>query len=555
MEATSLLGNQPNHHPNNSSSCAPGSSQQLGPTDAQPPTASRRAYCANCTMPLDDDDGGDGSDAEGGGGGGVGPHAGPALLACPYCHHPVTLPPISTSRAATATATAAASGGSPTSRAAIAAAAAAASPPGGGVGGASGAAEGSSPLWAAHGSAALKGPGGALLLGQPPSPAAALVTPAAAEPPASPLVLGAGDAGVAARGGGNGAAVAQRLAPPAAETFDRMSSAASVAAGGQPLGLAARDDAMASAPHEAGGGDGRAAGTGGGGSGGGLGPVGGGGEGVEEAEPEWDGSGTVLGYDDRMLAHSEPPSLSGREHPERPNRLVAIMQQLQQLGLLDRCKRVRAVWAAWEVLLLAAPGGMHVRGTDKEGARGSSPRVARAVVLCLACRAQIKGRAATDEELEAVHDPELLRQVRGAPPATPPPRLALLASQPESLRVGAENKTCLGAQRRRPSQSERSQATHSPCARSPGERDCGGAARVGPAGGGGEPAGGGRGGGRPWRRHGPGLFRDEPVRGDVAFLHSTHTHTTCTALDLDSCAGAVDKAGAVSGVSLRLATT
>lgn len=57
------------------------------------------------------------------------------------------------------------------------------------------------------------------------------------------------------------------------------------------------------------------------------------------------GFATLLGYDDRMLQHSEPPSPFGREHPERPARIVAIMERLQQTGLLRRCMQVMVMAA------------------------------------------------------------------------------------------------------------------------------------------------------------------------------------------------------------------
>lgn len=41
-----------------------------------------------------------------------------------------------------------------------------------------------------------------------------------------------------------------------------------------------------------------------------------------------------------MLEHKEAASPLGRDHPERPARLVAIMARLRETGLLARCKQV-----------------------------------------------------------------------------------------------------------------------------------------------------------------------------------------------------------------------
>ncbi|KAG2497971.1 hypothetical protein HYH03_004232 [Edaphochlamys debaryana] len=80
--------------------------------------------------------------------------------------------------------------------------------------------------------------------------------------------------------------------------------------------------------------------------------------------------GVLLSYDDRCRQHLEETSPGcaadkGRSHPERPERVAAIMARLQGSGVLDRC----------------------------------------------AC---FSGREATAEELKAVHDPELLRELEEA---------------------------------------------------------------------------------------------------------------------------------------------
>eukprot|EP00891_Asterochloris_glomerata_P007510 jgi/Astpho2/7510/Aster-02076 len=54
--------------------------------------------------------------------------------------------------------------------------------------------------------------------------------------------------------------------------------------------------------------------------------------GLREVSPE----GTVLAYDERMLLHRDE-SARGSPHPERPDRIKAVMARLERAGLTDQC--------------------------------------------------------------------------------------------------------------------------------------------------------------------------------------------------------------------------
>jgi len=59
---------------------------------------------------------------------------------------------------------------------------------------------------------------------------------------------------------------------------------------------------------------------------------------------------TLLAYDARMLDHYEPVVPGWPEHVERPARVTAIMDLLKATGLLDRCKQVDGLEATAEQL-------------------------------------------------------------------------------------------------------------------------------------------------------------------------------------------------------------